>query len=132
MTQEKSSDPKKKERRSPSEGQVRKVYAETDVEEFKKAMDSLKESKFDDRVETKKCFDAIYRIFNRFKTDAVISSKNENPDKVLDLYLPMMIEIIEYIQSPTYNNFFKDFDKKLTKNILKRCIVEPFADRIMK
>ena len=44
-----SSDPKKKERRSPSEGQVRKVYAETDIEECKKALEALKESKFDDR-----------------------------------------------------------------------------------
>lgn len=108
------------------------MSAETDIEECVKALESLKESKFDDRVETKKCFDAIYRIFNRFKTDAVISSVNEDPDKVLDMYLPLMIDIIEYIQSPSYNNFFKEFDKKLTKNILKRCIVEPFADRIMK
>ena len=43
-----------------------------------------------------------------------------------------MIDIIEYIQSPQYHNFFKEFDKKLTKNILKRCVVEPFNDRIMK
>ena len=48
-------------------------------------------------METKKCFDAIYRIFNRFKTDAVISSVNEDPDKVLDIYIPVMIDIIEYI-----------------------------------
>ena len=43
-----------------------------------------------------------------------------------------MTDIIEYVQSPQYNNFFKEFDKKLTKNILKRCVVEPFNERIMK
>lgn len=129
---EKSSDPKKKEKRSPSEGHVKKVFVEPDVDEFNRAMKCLKESKFDDRIETKKCFDAIYRIFNRFKTDVVVRGGDEDQDKVLDLYFPLMIEIIEYIQSPSYNNFFKEFDRKLTKNILKRCIVEPFADRIMR
>ena len=62
----------------------------------------------------------------------VISNSSENPDKVLKPYLILMIDIIEYIQCPQYNNFFKEFDKKLTKNILKRCIIEPFAERIMK
>ena len=94
---EKSSDPKKKEKRSPSEGQVKKVFVEPDVDEFNRAMKCLKESKFDDRIETKKSFDAIYRIFNRFKTDVVVRGGDENQDKVLDLYLPLMIEIIEYI-----------------------------------
>lgn len=42
------------------------------------------------------------------------------------------MKIIDYIGSPQYNNFFKEFDKKLTKNLLKRCIVDPFAERIMK
>jgi len=43
-----------------------------------------------------------------------------------------MIQIIEYIQTPQYNNFFKEFDKKLSKNVLKRCVVDPFSERIMK
>jgi len=36
-------------------------------------------------------------------------------------------EILEYIQTPQYNNFFKQFDKKLTKNLLKRCVIDPLA-----
>jgi hypothetical protein len=74
------------------------VSAEYDIDECKKALEMLKESNFENRAETKKCFDAMYRIFNRFKSESVFSSSNlENSDKVLDLYLPIMIDIISYI-----------------------------------
>ncbi len=89
----------------------------------------LKESTLEDRVETKKGFESMYRIFNRFKQELVVSNQNQN---VLKIYIQLMTDIIEYVQSPQYNNFFKEFDKKLTKNILKRCVVEPFNERIMK
>jgi hypothetical protein len=65
---EKRSESKKKDSQR-SEGPVRKVIAEHDIDECQKALDMLKESNFEDRNETKKCFDAIYRIFNRFKQD---------------------------------------------------------------
>ena len=52
----------------------RKHIAEYDVDECYKALQILKESSFDDRVETKKGFDSMYRIFNRFKQDQVISN----------------------------------------------------------
>lgn len=45
--------------------------------------------------------------------------------------LEIMIEIMNYVQSPQYQNYFAQFDKKLTKNILKRCIVEVIAERIL-
>ena len=63
---EKRSESKKKDKQV-SDSPVRKVIAEHDIDECQKALDMLKESNFDDRVETKKCFDSIYRIFNRFK-----------------------------------------------------------------
>lgn len=43
-----------------------------------------------------------------------------------------MDSIIDYIKSAQFNNFFKKFDKKLTKNVLKRCVINPFTERIMK
>ena len=43
-----------------------------------------------------------------------------------------MIQIVEWVDSPQYKNFFKEFDRKLSKNVLKRCIVEPFSERIMR
>ena len=43
-----------------------------------------------------------------------------------------MNEIIDYVKSPQFNNFYREFDKKLTKNVLKRCVVDPFTERIMK
>jgi hypothetical protein len=77
--------------------QEKKHIAELDVEECLKALQSLKESSFDDRTETKKGFDALYRIFNRFKNDSVMSNQGQN---VLTLYLKLMQDIIEYVQSP--------------------------------
>ena len=29
-------------------------------------------------------------------------------------------------------NFYQTLDKKLTKNLLKRCVVEPFTEKLMK
>ena len=46
-------------------------------------------------------------------------------------FLEIMIELIEYIQTPAYINYFQNYDKKLTKNILKRCIVEVICERIL-
>jgi len=37
-----------------------------------------------------------------------------------------MDHVLDFVQSAQFNNFYKCFDKKLTKNILKRCIVDPF------
>ena len=43
-----------------------------------------------------------------------------------------MIRIMDYCQSTQFANFFKAFDRKLTKNVLKRCVVDPFSERIMR
>jgi hypothetical protein len=47
-------------------------------------------------------------------------------------YVQLMRDIVGYLQTPTFINFYKKYDKKLTKNMAKRCIVEPFCDKIMK
>ena len=52
--------------------------------------------------------------------------------KNLAEYLDLMIKIMDYSQSPQFANFFKAFDKKLSKNVLKRCVIDPFTERIMK
>lgn len=45
--------------------------------------------------------------------------------------LEIMSEIMDYLQTPGYQNYFAQYDKKLTKNVLKRCIVEVIAERIL-
>ena len=52
--------------------------------------------------------------------------------KNLAEHLDLMIKIMDYCQSPQFANFFKAFDKKLTKNVLKRCVIDPFTERVMK
>ena len=47
-------------------------------------------------------------------------------------YVKLMKQIVEFMHSPLYINMFKNKDKKLTKNMIKRCVVEPFCDKIMK
>ena len=42
-----------------------------------------------------------------------------------------MTQLIEYIQEPQYTNFYKNYDKKLTKNILKRCVVDLFSSIVV-
>ena len=35
------------------------------------------------------------------------------------------------MSTPQFHNIFGQYDKKLTKNVIKRVVVEPFSDRIM-
>ena len=51
---------------------------------------------------------------------------------LLPEYCRLMNEIVQFLHSPLYHNFFKSKDKKLTKNMVKRCVVDPFRDKFMK
>jgi len=84
---------------------------------------TIKDSGFDSRTETKKNFDILYKTFNSFK---------KQKDSNIVEHLELMNSIIDYVKSAQFNNFFKEFDKKLTKNVLKRCVIDPFTERIMK
>ena len=41
-----------------------------------------------------------------------------------------MREALDFLETPTFNNFYGKFDKKLRKNVVKRCAVEPLIERI--
>lgn len=43
-----------------------------------------------------------------------------------------MRHLAEFLITPAYINYFKKYDKKLSKNLVKRCIVEPFTSKLMK
>ena len=47
-------------------------------------------------------------------------------------YVSLQNQIVHYLRSPSYANYYKNHDKKLTKNTVKRCVVEPFIDKFMK
>ena len=91
------------------------------------ALQGLEESNFDERAEAKRNFEQLYKVFLKFKQTPIESAA----DSPLLGWLKLMMKTIDYVQTAQYNNYFKEFDKKLTKNILKRCVVEPFAERIM-
>jgi len=40
-----------------------------------------------------------------------------------------MKDVIDFIQTPKYHNFFAE--KKLTNNLIKRCIIEPFCSKFI-
>ena len=88
------------------------------------ALDALQASRFENRMETKRNFEVLYKAFGQFKKQSGVKNLAE--------YLDLMIKIMDYCQSPQFANFFKAFDKKLTKNVLKRCVIDPFTERIMK
>lgn len=38
-------------------------------------------------------------------------------------YLAFFVDILDFIQSPQFQQFYAAFDRKLRKNIVKRCLV---------
>jgi len=42
-----------------------------------------------------------------------------------------MKECLELVESETYSKLFGAFDKKLRKNVIKRCVVEPLIDHVL-
>ena len=51
---------------------------------------------------------------------------------LLPEYVRLQRQVVAFLRTPTYANYFKALDKKLTKNTIKRCVVEPFSDKFMK
>jgi hypothetical protein len=40
-------------------------------------------------------------------------------------YLSAIVQIVEFASEPQFINNFANFDKKLHKNVIKRCAIEP-------
>lgn len=53
-------------------------------------------------------------------------------NELLPEYVALMRKLVEFLTTAAYHNYFKKYDKKLTKNIVKRCVIEPFSDKFMK
>jgi hypothetical protein len=53
-------------------------------------------------------------------------------NELLPEYVKLMSDFVDYVVSPAYHNYYSNYDKKLTKNIVKRCVIEPFVDKFMK
>ena len=47
-------------------------------------------------------------------------------------YVRLQRQIIAYLKTPQYVNYYKSQDKKLTKNTVKRCVLEPFIEKFLK
>ena len=45
--------------------------------------------------------------------------------------LTLMKECLDLVESETYSKLFGAFDKKLRKNVIKRCCVEPLIDHYL-
>jgi hypothetical protein len=41
-----------------------------------------------------------------------------------------MKDCLDFLDSPLFHNYFGSFDKKLRKNIIKRCVVEPLIELV--
>lgn len=51
---------------------------------------------------------------------------------LLPEFIKLQRMIVAYLHTPAYINYYKCHDKKLTKNTVKRCVVEPFCEKYMK
>ena len=83
-------------------------------------------SGFDERDQTKLEFLNLYHTFKNFR----INAKKIEHDSLLG-YLKLMLSLIEFIQGPQFAQFFANFDRKLRKNVVKRCIVLPLTKRVL-
>ena len=60
----------------------------------------------------------------------VIGAKKTKKDS-LQGYLELMDKVIDYTETPQFKLFFAKFDKKLRKNVIKRCAIIPLAEKIL-
>ena len=60
----------------------------------------------------------------------VIGAKKTKKDS-LQGYLELMEKVIDYTETPQFKLFFAKFDKKLRKNVIKRCAIIPLAEKIL-
>ena len=82
------------------------------------ALQKIKDSSFDQRDTSKLEFLNLYHTFKNFK----IYAKKTQQDGLTD-YLRLMVDIVTYIQGAQFAQFFANFDRKLRKNVVKRCLV---------
>jgi hypothetical protein len=71
----------------------------------------------------KKNFEFLQTTFRKMK--------GLNNDMLPD-FIRLQRQIVAYLHTPSYVNYYKCHDKKLTKNTVKRCFVEPFCDKFLK
>ena len=69
--------------------------------------------------------------FIRLKNANPLTPNNKEEIGLLPDYFVQMQAIIEFLSSPYYINNCAKIDKKLTKNLLKRCVTEPICDRLL-
>ena len=93
------------------------------IQRAKDALEQLKASRFEDNEKNTELFEVFYETFTKMKDE-----KNE----WLHEYASLMHDITEFLETSLYLNYFAKYDKKLTKNIVKRCLIKPFKGKIMK
>ena len=90
------------------------------------ALEKIKASRFDDREATKLEFLNLFQTFKNFKVNA----KKTQHDSLVG-YLRLMHKLVVYILEHQFTMYFANFDKKLRKNVVKRCLIQPLTQRIM-
>ena len=83
----------------------------------------MENAKFDDAQSEKKNFVVVQQTFKKMK-----GLNNE----LLPEYVKLMRQVITFMQTPVYANFYANYDRKLSKNLVKRCFLEPFSDKFLK
>jgi hypothetical protein len=79
--------------------------------------------RFENIAQEKRNFELLQTTFRKMK--------GLNND-ILPEYVRLQRQIVAYLHTPSYINYYKCHDKKLTKNTVKRCFIEPFCDKLMK
>lgn len=96
---------------------------ESPLAEAFQALRSLEQVRHENIANEKKNFEYLHQTFKKMK-----GLNNE----LLPDFIDLQRQIVAYLQTPSYVNFYKCHDKKLTKNTIKRCVIEPFCDKFMK
>ena len=90
------------------------------LREAQSGIEKLKRSKFETKVEDKQHFETVQHAFKVMRA---------NNNDYLPQYVSLMKDVLEFIMTPLYHNFFGE--RKLTHNLVKRCLIRPFCDKLM-
>ena len=99
------------------------AITESPLKEAFQALRNLENVRHENVQNEKKNFEYLQTTFRKMK-----GLNNEH----LPEYVKLQKQIVAYLHTPSYTNYYKVHDKKLTKNTVKRCFVEPFCDKFMK
>jgi hypothetical protein len=113
-------------------------------------MQSLREAKFEEKESLKPKFIVLYQFFNKLVThrapEKSVSNLHGDQDSAKQgladfeyseekasviAELTLMKDCLDLVESETYSKLFGAFDKKLRKNVIKRCVVEPLIDHYL-